>query len=141
VSGAIIALEVEIVGLVIVVIVVEPPNETAEPFIVIAECCNLLLEILPANFASVTVPSLGVPIETDSPKTKTKSIVSVESGAEAKTIFVPLILKEVPGVCITPDTEHITLFSEPAATAAPPSLFVNANVVVEPSAVRALHLT
>ena len=39
-SGAIIALEVVIVGLAIVEIVVEPPNATLEPLIVILEFCN-----------------------------------------------------------------------------------------------------
>jgi hypothetical protein len=45
-----------------------------------------------------------------------------------------------PGACITPDTEHITLFSEPGATAALLTTFVKANVVVEPSGVIVLHL-
>ena len=52
----------------------------------------------------------------------------------------PLIVKAVEGACITPDNEHITLFSEPGATAALSITFVNANVVVEPSGVIVLHL-
>ena len=43
------------------------------------------------NWLAATVPSLGVPIETVSPKTKTKSTVSAESGASEKTMFVPFI--------------------------------------------------
>ena len=63
------------------------------------------------------MPSLGVPIETVSPKTKTKSTVSVASGASEKTMFVLLIVKAVEGkllnCTITPEIEHNTLFSEP----------------------------
>ena len=51
--GAITALEVVIVGLAIVVIVVEPPNETAAPLIVIAEFCNCAFVTL--VFGNVTV--------------------------------------------------------------------------------------
>ena len=43
------------------------------------------------------MPSLGVPIETVSPKTKTKSTTSVDQGAAEKTIFVPSILNAEPG--------------------------------------------
>ena len=71
-----------------------------------------------ASLAVVTELSLGVPIETVSPKTKMKSTVSVASGASEKTMFVLLILKAVEGACITPEIEHNTLFSEPGATAA-----------------------
>ena len=44
--------------------------------------------------ASATVPSLGVPISTACPKTKTKSTTSVE--AAGKTIFVLSIVNAVP---------------------------------------------
>ena len=36
--------------------VIEPPRETAVPFIVIAEFDNLALEMEPANIVSVTAP-------------------------------------------------------------------------------------
>ena len=74
------------------------------------------------------------------PKTKTKSTTSVAVGAAEKTIFVLSMENAEPGACITPDTEHITLFSEPGATAALLTTFVKANVVVEPSGVIVLHL-
>ena len=78
VSGAITALEVVIVGLAIVEIVVEPPNATLEPLIVILEFCNWAfvtlvfgnVTVLEAklsvlcNWAAATVPSIGVPTET-----------------------------------------------------------------------------
>jgi hypothetical protein len=51
-----------------------------------------------------------------------------------------LIENAVPGACITPETEHNTLFSEPGATAALSKTLVKANDVVEPSGVIVLHL-
>ena len=105
---------------------------------------NVVASFVPVadNSFIPTVPVLGVPIDNAVPITITKSTVSVESGASEKTIFVPSIVNAFPepGACITPDTEHKTLFSEPGATAVPSKTFVKANVVAAPLGVIVLHL-
>ena len=87
-----------------------------------------------------TVPSLGVPIETVSPKTKTKSTVSAASEPAEKTMFVLLIVKVVDGACITPEMNIIHYFLNQVLQQILSKTFVKANVVVEPSGVIVLHL-
>ena len=86
---------------------------------VTADAGTLASAILPVNlvaatstiFASVTVPSEGVPIANVSPNTVIKSIESVPDNELAKVIVLPETVNAVIGAWITPFKDTIKWYA------------------------------